>query len=398
MRISTLTADNFKSLVDFRLELDEFNCLIGLNGAGKSTVLQFIDFLAQLVRGDIEGWLSERSWLADDIKSKLIEKTDVTFSATLVDAGDSYVWKGTFDPKSLQCTSETIEVPSAGIKIEAEKGHLRIFGPMSKEDAISLHSGFHERQPIPFEYQGSILSQLKDAILPHHLREFKRFFEGTKALDLLALEHLRQPTKDSSEASGHVEQKFAAFLHGLTPQEHGQIVQNLRAVYPRLEGLQTKTLPSGLRQLEAVEVYEGDDHGNTLRLTTESRHLADGVLRTIAIFAELATEHRVLTLDEIENGINPETVEFVLDALVSSPRQIIVTTHSPVILNYLDDEVAKKGVVYVYRDSAGRSRVIRFFSIPSVAEKLKFMGPGEAFADTDLVNLQDEIEAIAEGA
>lgn len=33
--ITSLYVDNFKSLVDFRLELARFNCLVGLNGADK---------------------------------------------------------------------------------------------------------------------------------------------------------------------------------------------------------------------------------------------------------------------------------------------------------------------------------------------------------------------------
>ncbi len=53
MRITHLRVDNFKSLVDFNLPLAKFNCLVGLNGSGKSTVLQFFDFLSQQVKGDL---------------------------------------------------------------------------------------------------------------------------------------------------------------------------------------------------------------------------------------------------------------------------------------------------------------------------------------------------------
>lgn len=122
------------------------------------------------------------------------------------------------------------------------------------------------------------------------------------------------------------------------------------------------------------------------------------MLRLIAILAETQTAHRFLLFDEIENGINPELIEFVLDALVSAPQQVLVTTHSPMILNYLEDEVAREGVLYLYKTRKGQTRAVRFFDIPSVAEKLTVMGPGEAFADTDLATLHDEIEAAAEGA
>ena len=77
--IEAFEASNFKSLVDFRLDLAKFNCLIGLNGSGKSTVLQFIDFVAQLVRGDMKVWLTERKWKAGDLKSKLTKKVNIDF-------------------------------------------------------------------------------------------------------------------------------------------------------------------------------------------------------------------------------------------------------------------------------------------------------------------------------
>ena len=57
MILKTMAVNNFKSLNTFSLPMAKFSCLIGLNGVGKSTVLQFADFLAQQVRGDIKGWL-----------------------------------------------------------------------------------------------------------------------------------------------------------------------------------------------------------------------------------------------------------------------------------------------------------------------------------------------------
>jgi len=41
-------------------------------------------------------------------------------------------------------------------------------------------------------------------------------------------------------------------------------------------------------------------------LEIESRHIADGLLRLFAVFAQLSLAQSFLLLDEIENGINPE--------------------------------------------------------------------------------------------
>ncbi len=53
--------------------------------------------------------------------------------------------------------------------------------------------------------------------------------------------------------------------------------------------------------------------------------------------------------------------------------------------------VTREGVHYRYKTNEGFTRSIRLFDIPSLAEKLKFMGPGEAFIDTDLTKLYLEI-------
>jgi AAA15 family ATPase/GTPase len=129
-------------------------------------------------------------------------------------------------------------------------------------------------------------------------------------------------------------------------------------------------------------------------MTTEARHVNDGLLRLMAILAELQTKDRFVLFDEIENGINPELVEFVIDNLVNAKQQVLVTTHSPMILNYLDDEAAKKGVIYLYKTRQGHTKSIPFFSIPSLAKKLTVMGPGEAFVDTNLTQLAEEISGL----
>src|SRR5437588_9223751 len=106
MRLQTITVDNFKSLVGFKLDLAKFTCLIGLNGSGKSTVLQFIDFLAQQVCGKIDEWLENRGWVASDLRSKLTPKKNIEFRVVLEDKTHSVTnsWGATFNPQLLRCT------------------------------------------------------------------------------------------------------------------------------------------------------------------------------------------------------------------------------------------------------------------------------------------------------
>ncbi|MFZ4617220.1 MAG: AAA family ATPase [Rectinemataceae bacterium] len=130
-------------------------------------------------------------------------------------------------------------------------------------------------------------------------------------------------------------------------------------------------------------------HRFSRRAETGARHVNDGLLRLLAILAQTKTDHSALLFDEIENGINPELVEALVNMLLSSRKQIFVTTHSPMVLNYLADEEAKGSVIFMYRNHRGYSRAKRFFDVQEAGEKLALLGPGEVFIDTDLVRISE---------
>ncbi|MGD0900893.1 MAG: AAA family ATPase [Thermoguttaceae bacterium] len=383
MRIQSIEANNFKSLVDFKLDLVKFNCLIGLNGSGKSTVLQFIDFLSQLVRGDVKGWLGERHWKSGDLKSKLTSKKNIKFFVRFAnpDGAPTGHWEATFSPSSNRCIKERFDL--GGVELKASRDSVVIKKPTS------------QRAFIPFDYEGSVLSAFKEELLPPSILECKKFLYDVKSLDLLDPEHLRYRTKESSGTLGLGGKNLSAFVHEMSDQKRQKLVAKLRIAYPQLQGVHAKPIQSGWKQIEISESYEGSEPGFFPSLTTEARHVNDGMLRLMAILAELQSEHRFVLFDEIENGINPELVEFVIDNLVNASQQVLVTTHSPMILNYLDDQTATAGVIYLYKTPQGHTKSIPFFSIPSLAKKLTVMGPGEAFVDTNLTQLASEIAEMA---
>ncbi len=389
-RINRLEVENFKSLVNFEMNLPKFSCLIGLNGAGKSTVLQFIDFLSQLVRGDIKSWLAERKWKPADLKSKLTKKVNIEFCVRFCneDGEPAGRWEAVYNPTKNHCTKERIDL--LDFVLTTTSGEIEVFCTKP-----SPPQGWKDwKSQITFSYEGSILSSLKEDLLPQSILECKKQLAEIKSLDLLAPEHLRQRTRESSGTLGLGGQNLASFLHEMNESKRLKLLSMLKKAYPRLQGLAAKSLRSGWKQLEISESYQEPDSSFLPVMTTEARHVNDGMLRMIAILAELQSENRFLLFDEIENGINPELVEFVISMLVDAKQQVLVTTHSPMILNYLEDDVARKGVIYLYKTAKGVTQTIPFFSIPSLAKKLDMMGPGEAFVDTNLNKLADEIASM----
>ena len=367
--ITSIWIDNFKSLVDFKIELAKFNCVVGLNGAGKSTLLQALDFISQLMLGDISGWLDSRDWKSSDLNSKLTRKSNIDFKIALTLDSQQVLWSGSFNRSSLSCTKETITQNGEKILVVEDGGY-------------SLGAVRHE---IVFKYQGSILSVLKE----HELwQPLKQAILNIRSLDLISPELLRSRARSADGKLGLGGQKLSAYIHEAGEAVKHQLTEELKTVYPQLDSIVTKSLNAGWKQLEIQERF-GDK-----KFSSTARHANDGLLRLMAIMLQLQIGNAFLLFDEIENGINPELIEYLIDHLVQSPDQILVTTHSPMILNFMEDDVAKAGVHYLYKTQEGFTRSIRLFDIPSLAKKLEFMGPGEAFIDTNLIQLYQEIAQL----
>jgi predicted ATPase len=370
--IKSIWVDNFKSLVNFEIELAKFNCVVGLNGVGKSTLLQSLDFVSQLMVGDIEEWLKSRHWDASDLNSRLTKKRNIDFRVILEIDSTDFEWSGSFNQSSLCCTKESIS--ENGNKI------------LAVEDGVYTFDG--RRHDIVFDYQGSLLSRLKENQLGPKLKAVKDQILNIRSLDLISPELLRSRARSSEGKLGLGGENLSALIHESGSESKEKLKQKLFEVYPQLDSITTKSLRSGWKQLEIHE------HFGSRKLTSTARHTNDGMLRMMAILMQLDIGNAFLLFDEIENGINPELIEYLVDHLVEADDQILVTTHSPMILNFMEDDVARSGVHYLYKTKEGYTRTIRLFDIPSLSEKLKFMGPGEAFIDTDLSELYLEIESM----
>lgn len=391
MRISRIRVNNFKSLVDFDLPVEKFTCLIGLNGSGKSTVLQCVDFLGQLMKGDMDQWFKDRGdWHSEQLTTAESGNELVHFHVVLADDAPAiiYEWVGVYDTVRSRCISEGLWADSGRHFLWTNPDSYSIL-PTEAEPASRIN----------FKFQGSIVSQLVDEQLPDPVRRVRDFFRETHSLDTVTPDTLRKPATTANGSLGHGGRNLPAYLSELQPEVRDRIICYLRELYPSLNGLEVMAYNDGRKTLFAVEratstATAGGVAVTTNRVRVPAAHINDGLLRVTAFFAELESKHDVILLDEIENGINPEIVEFLVDKLVNARQQVMVTTHSPMILNYLEDEVARKSVVYLYKTDAGHTKAIRFFDIPSMAEKLKVMGPGEVFVDTKLSALAEEIAAL----
>ncbi|MBA1289534.1 AAA family ATPase [Pseudomonas japonica] len=375
--ITAFGAQGFKSLANFTLDdLGRFTCLVGLNGAGKSTILQLLDFCSHIMRGDVEQWLQKRGWSATDLGSKFTHSSNIALGLDVViSSGEKYRWVGAYNRFSHSCTSERVERDSDdSVLFRVHRGRYYI--------------GDSAPERIDFIYNGSILTGLKESLLPPEVLEVKQAMLRIKSLELLSPHLMRSSLRDTADDVGPGGEKLASFLYSLKGEKREKLLELLKGFYPAVVDFKVKQERAGWKKLQVIESY-GD-----ILVETEAKHINDGLLRILAIIAQSATEPSLLIFDEVENGVNPEIVERLVELLQNSPHQVIVTTHSPMILNYLDDDVAAESVRFVYRSTGGSTCSRPLFALPRMRAKLGVMGPGEAFVDTSLSALIAECHRL----
>lgn len=378
--ITSLWVKNFRSLEDFTWPeansqpLGAFVCLVGWNGAGKSSVLQCLSFLSQLAHGDVDEWLKQRGWKSQDLANRWSGKRNISFALGFNFQGRDYTWSGVYNSRLHRCTSEWVAEVDGPELLRLRSGELLITPrERSKKD-------FRLDLKVT-QYQGSCLSWLNPSKLPSELQELTQLLTSMRSLDLLSPDRMRRRTKEARDL-GHGGENLSAFLAGLSRAQKQKVLDDLQKLIPSVLSLQAQTLRAGWKQLLIEENF------GLREALFSNRDLSDGFLRILAIIAQCVGPDRVSLFDEIENGVHPELAEKLIGYLIrqSKEQQIVVTTHNPMLLNFIPDELARKAVFLVYKVQ-GATRIRRYFDSALTRDKLGLMGAGEVYVDTPIQQL-----------
>ncbi|EHC05397.1 SMC domain protein [Shewanella baltica OS625] len=381
--IKRISVSAFKSLVDFELNLDsKFNCIIGLNGAGKSSVLQLFSYVSALLEGKIERWLNERGWEEKDVASHFFP-TRETFNLELdIELSDKQLrWEATYNWKRGLCTSETLTDLANGQQLlRLYQGRLK-----TKRDTIP---------DLIFKYSGSILSALDDSALPHEAVIFRNFMTNVDSHDLLSPKVIRSGRFASAGKIGSAGEYLISYIHNLDKSSQDTLLKHLYGYFPQVVDIVTKTELNGTLSLLLTERFYNDD-GSHIDVVTNAKHINDGMLRILIILASQRYSSKFQQFDEVENGVNSEITEKLVETFIRSPQQVLITTHSPMVLNYIEDELAKSSITLVYKNKQGHTKATKLFALPSLAKKLNSLAPGDAMLDVYLKDAAEEAELLA---
>lgn len=93
----------------------------------------------------------------------------------------------------------------------------------------------------------------------------------------------------------------------------------------------------------------------------------------------------IITLEEIENGIHPSRLRLLLELLKSqsggSGPQVFATTHSPVVLAWLDEKDYETTFLCKRDEETGASIITPLSEIPHLIDLVRKQPIGELFTE-----------------
>lgn len=399
---------NFKSLKDFRMPLGRFNVLIGPNGSGKTNVLELFKFVClcmapqktpqypfaewggygnlvwsgkthEPIRWSISYTINGRNVAyessitgSDNGRLTILDET-----LAIQDYLDLHLGRGktrySLDPffaewvgtrkKDLQMLEKTMpdldnfELPHSNGDVSILYApHWDRFVPDNAEVALLKTSSLTQdgikthvlpspvvRQPKPralYDLAAYYLTDPNNIVLLRHLDyNYMRTSASINYPDML-----------EEDGDGMVNLLFTWFNRdGKLPDI---FTHALEALFPNWQISFQVTQESRI----IMVVTDG-----TIRLAPAS--IPDGFYKLLAVLTAIELNPRILLIDEIETSLHARVIEYVVDLLKDVDFTVIITTHSPLVVDSVD------AGDLVIMSSTGHESICRRLADPDALKK-----------------------------
>ena len=339
--LTHLKVTGFKAVKDSgSVALDKLTLFIGRNGSGKSSFIEALQWLQEATNEGLLAATDERFGSFDDLCNR--RSTEIGLNMTL-DSGPREVryelGVRPADERPIVSKEVCREGRTSGTattiqsrKLSSGRMTRSITGgnPVRDGDMLAL------AQVTGTDARGALrlLQYLRSAV-------FLRL-SPTAMAQRGRLRKARGPMLDEEG------RYLASLLQDMTPSQREWV------------GAQVAIIIHGIEGVDVVEQGELGYFATRERMKAQggskvfqipSWLLSEGTRRLTAIFTLLAIQPRpsLIAIEEIENGLDPWTLQFVFQALRQASDQgiqIIVTTHSPFLL----DHVRPDEIIHVTRD------------------------------------------------
>jgi len=385
-KLKSIHIQNFKSLKDTKIELADFNVLVGVNGSGKSNIVEVFRFLRHInQQGMINPFL--RCGGYKNLVWKGNEELPMTFKLNFEDENKEVLsyelvisgFRDVFKLERESIISNDFKIINNGKNVILEYSGQKIESDKLKD--MKIKNELLENKVLFSSSIGILMPLILGASMDLNEKERDTFMNVMPTIlrnSIINSTHNFIPANMKSPAKFESSERFQfvvlfpkltnqldydgsnlqMFLYGLFSENKGEwpkeIINRLKILFPNIESMKPIPTPEGRVVLEVVE--------NGIRFIPQS--ISDGFFKIMAVLALSfeKSEINLLVIDELENSIHPEAIEILIDALKNSGKQVIITTHSPIVLNVCELE----DILFVKKD-VDETKVSRVKN----AEKLK---------------------------
>jgi len=384
----TLHIKNFKSLRDVRLNLGALNIFIGSNASGKSNIFDALRVLQGIGCGFTVGEIfdgkpkSATSEVWEGIRGG---SSQAPFNGNVTEPLSFEIETVPF-PSTPSSRGETYQIAFSKQRVVGEQfssADEKIYGPdanLSIPASLALNSSPDDPSERP------ALHFLAAGIWPgnkNHVETANRFAHSLANMQRL-------------DPIPSVLREYSKVKNASRMGEHGE---NFAALIQKICGdSATKdAYLSWLKQLRPAEVddvitLEGAIGEKMFALKEGGRVfpapvLSDGTLRFAAITAAFFQPNMpgLLTIEEIENGIHASRLRLLVELLrgraENQKTQVIVTTHSPVVLGWLQEREYAHTFFCKRDEVTGESKILPITEIPHFNDIAKRQPIGDLFVE-----------------
>ncbi len=277
-----------------------------------------------------------------------------------------YQWRIEF-----KITSNKLSLITESIKDKT--GHEWLFRKSGKAKIVNLDGKLISTIP-DVSFLSSGLSFLDEN--SHHFSEMialKQYLNNIYLFDFSATDKLKSPGRINDEPIiGKFGEHLTSFLYHQPKTVLVELSKKLADYIPFIKKIRIKKKASGEVELDIQESF----HNHFL----DGVSISDGVMRILAIISLSLIEKpaKTIMIEEIEDGINPYLIEKIVETLKSivqsEAKQFILTTHNPLILDWIPVE----SIYLLYRNTeSGQVQTKRFSDSSTVINNLDYMNPGE---------------------
>ncbi len=387
--LNRVKVQNFKCLRDVDVELGPFTVLIGPNDSGKSSFLAALQLLGTLACSDGANGQGVKV-IADQMRAnswRLSRDSTVLISAEGV------------EPQEFVLSFSVGAVPVQQIQSFS-------IGNNAQAITLSMDPNTHGRpqfefRGIRFQPQGqlALLPQLIKLIPIHPSRpDLIQIQDSLRVSEPFRFSppEMRKPAEAKLEPSlsargENLAAVVNALLTGPDREAVNELERSLHDAIPTLRGLSTPALDVNNSSHRVIRfTLSGTEKPP---LTIPASQVSDGAMFLTAFLALIHSQPaQVLLIEEPENGLHPSRLQSVIELLRKlttgelghPPRQIILTTHSPVLLNCVTPDEVR----IFRRDEEGATRVVRMDQLPDIDRLTQEFAPGELwylFGEEELV-------------